>query len=437
VVEARASVASRASRCARPDARWVSERIIAQVFGPEFADGVSAHELTAPSIFPTLLPRYRSGDPRTGHFPDLAPSPIVDDCLSRLVAIARGELDRHIDPRLRSPLHELEVRERVIARIHADSTLHHHAEQLRRMAALAEAALEHHYSARLLEALHRAHPPWTGAASGARRLQRLIGYVSGFPYVDNYLHLVRAELALLRAETSPVFVRDRELARLSPSERRAVERARRAAALARLESARAFPLRERSFVVCGCGPLPLTGLMLHASTSARVTLLDRDPESARSAQGFVEQLERLHVLDRGAVRVVLADAAAPSTWFDAHDVVLVASLVPNPAKLELARALPAAAGGKPLALLLRSAAGLCAELVYEAVPTAQISSPALPFCGESVPAHQVAAGLTASAAAVRKTTAPASTELVAVADPSVLNTTELYRSIAESIETGA
>jgi hypothetical protein len=437
VVEVRAAVASRAAQCARSDARQISERINAEVFGREFADGVSVHDLTAPSILPELLPRYRSGNPHTGQFPDLEPSPIVNEHLSRLVAIARSEFDQTVDRRLHSPLHGLEVRERVIARIHADSTLRHHAQQLRRMAAIAESALEHHYAARLLEDLHRAQPPWTGASHGARRLQRLIGYVSRFPYIDNYLHLVRAELALLRAETSPVFVRDRELARLSAAERRAVELAQRAAAYSRLESARAFPLRERSFVVCGCGPLPLTGLMLHASTSARVTLLDRDPVSARSAEAFVEELERLQVLDRGAVRVVIGDAAVPNAWLGAHDVVLVASLVPTAAKLELARALPAANGGKPLRLLLRSAAGLCAELLYEAVPTGQISSSSLPFCGESVPAHQVAAGLTASAAAVRNTPAPASTELVAVADESVLNTTELYRSIAESIETGA
>lgn len=177
----------------------------------------------------------------------------------------------------------------------------------------------------------------------------------------------------------------------------------------------------------------MTGLALHALTGAHMTLIDIDPHSAARAEALVRELERLHVLDRGAVQVLVADAADPSAWGRDSDVVLVASLVPLDAKQALMHMLPAVSGRRPVDVLLRSAAGLCAELIYEPVPTAALSSLGLPYCGESVPAHLITAGLTALVAAVRGATSPSSSELKVTAHESVLNTTELYCAVPEAV----
>jgi hypothetical protein len=173
--------------------------------------------------------------------------------------------------------------------------------------------------------------------------------------------------------------------------------------------------------------------MLHAWTGARVTLIDQDERCVEQARLLCFELERLRVLDEGAVSVLACDAADVPAWHDTpHDAALVASLVPHAAKLRLARAFSAADGCSTPALLVRSAQGLCAELAYEPVDTHEVGSASLPFCGESVPAHQVVDGLDPLRAAQRGATSPSSRELVAIAHPSVLNTTELYRALTFS-----
>lgn len=423
---------------ARSDSRAVSEQIIGELFGWELADGEPSSDCRTEAILTELLPRYRRGDAATQRFPELAPSKVVDACLGRLVAIARSEFEASSPTQLRAPLREIDVRERVVARIHADAQLTHRARTLRKIAAAAEAELERFYSSVLLERLHKATPQRFEAPHGVDRVRRLSAYLSEFPYVDNYVHLVHAELALLRANVTPLYLRDRELMLFRAAERESALHMRAGAAreLAAARKAARKPLREHRIAVCGCGPLPLTGLALHAFTGARVTLIDIDPQSAARAEALVRELERLGVLDRSAVQVLVADAAKPSAWAHDSDIVLVASLVPLEAKRTLMHTLPSLSGRRHVELLLRSAAGLCAELIYEPVPTASLSSLSLPFCGESVPAHLVAVGLTDLVAAVRGATGPSSSELIVTAHESVLNTTELYCTVPHAAVSG-
>ncbi len=375
------------------DASEVAERVIGELFGTS-------------SIFSQLLPRYLAGDPVRGRFPQLAPHPVVDRALGRLVAIARGELG--------PPHTRAEARAALLARIQGDPALRDRARALRQLAAVAETELEHHYSERLLARLAGATAPLDRVSHGALRMHRLLAHLRDFPYAANYAHLVSAELSLLETDVAPLFVRDRELARLQEHGSAA---ARTLQALRDVHGSPLPPvaLADATIAVVGCGPLPITGLMLHAWTGSAVTLVDLDRSSVERSCALVRELERLSVIDEGAVRVLLGDAAEPAEWGGAVDVVLVASLVPHAAKLRLARALVAATSGKPFALLVRSAAGLCAELAYEPVATHEISCAALAFCGESVPAHQVSS----------------SRELIVVAHESVLNTTELYRTRPE------
>jgi hypothetical protein len=151
--------------------------------------------------------------------------------------------------------------------------------------------------------------------------------------------------------------------------------------------------------------------MLHTLTGARVSLIERDTTAVSVSRALIDQLERLQVLEAGAVRVVQADVAEHTPR---AEVVLVASLVDDAAKLQLLQRLREASEAPGLqAVLLRSASSLCAELAYEPVDTLRCSDPSLPFCGESVPASDVL---------------PRPERLVCSAKE-VLNNTELYRPV--------
>lgn len=242
------SVSPRTIHRAHSDARAVSEQIIGELFGWELADGAPTPSCRAQAILSELVPRYHRAGSASGRFSELAPSPVVDACLGRLVAIARSDFQAPSSSQLRSPLREIDVRERVIARIRADAQLTHRARTLRKIAAASEAELEHHYSARLLERLKQTASQRIVAPHGVSRMQRLRAYLSEFPYIENYEHLVRAELALIQAEVSPLYLRDRELMRLTAGERDAALHMRAGAArtlAAARKLTRAVPLRER------------------------------------------------------------------------------------------------------------------------------------------------------------------------------------------------
>jgi hypothetical protein len=247
--------------------------------------------------------------------------------------------------------------------------------------------------------------------AGALRTELLERCLVNFPYTRNYRLLTAAELRLLQQPAPPLLIRAAHCQSLSRAQHRRLDaelgQLRRLAINKRAQQ----PSHKQTIAVCGAGPLPVTGLMLHTLTGARVSLIERDERAVRVSRALIEQLERLQVLDAGAVQVIHGDVA---TLVPRADVVVVASLVDNAAKLQLVEHLRAAGHASGLsALLLRSASSICAELAYEPVDTLMFSDPSLPFCGESVPATDLehrAERLVSSA-----------TE--------VLNDTELYRPV--------
>lgn len=435
-----------------------SQRLLGELFGWEFAPQVPLRERTARVIFEQLVPKRDACDPAHGDLRALAPSPEVDIVMRRLVAIVQGQgadfpPPCSIDPH--SGEFQRDLHAELVRRIQQHPVLKERARVLRSIAALAETALEHHFSQRLLTQLRTRSAPETPlAAAGHARTQALCECLGDFPYTQNYVQLLAAEVALLNAPSKPVLLRDRELLTLTPKARRLFQ-AERDKLRAQCESLPATPatlkpLQEQSIAVCGCGPLPITGLMLHTWTGARVRLIDRDASSAAAARIWVEELERLHVLEKGAVRVheldidaltfgdnpTRSDSKQDSECLDC-DIVLIASLVQHEAKERFAQRLQANIAGSdsksptniPHTLLLRSATGLCAELAYEAVSTRTINHMRLAFCGESLPRNQVWQGLDAVSAGLRGVTADTSSELLVIAHRNVLNSTELYRRL--------
>jgi hypothetical protein len=353
--------------------------------------------------------RLRACDPARGDLRALAPCAEVDLALGRLVAIIQGDYAAHTHSDDVWPEQDLEhaVRVALLQRIQADSGLRERAHRLRSCAGVGETAMEQHYSRALLTQLASVHRPYEQQPPGALRTELLERCLVKFPYTRNYRLLTTAELRLLQHPAPPLLIRTAHVLSLSRAQRQRLE-----AELAQLRLLAmrkpALPWHKQTIAVCGSGPLPVTGLMLHTLTGARVSLIEREPNAVSVSRALIDQLERLQVLEAGAVRVVHGDVAELTPR---AEVVLVASLVGNAAKLQLVRRLREAAGLQ--ALLLRSASSLCAELAYEPVETLRFSDPSLAFCGESVPASDL----------VQRA------ERIVCSAKEVLNNTELYRPV--------
>jgi hypothetical protein len=320
----------------------------------------------------------------------------------------------------------LHIGEAVVRRIREDARLQARAHELRSIAALAETAMEHHYSEQLCAGLQDRRTTRALLPAGSLRNHELERCLGAFPYTRNYRLLTLAELRLLHQPAVPRLLRDAEVHELSTQER---ERFRRELSALRgwAASARADASRSLRFAVCGAGPLPISGLMLHTLTDADVTLIEREPRAARAARRLIAELERLQVLRSGAVHVTEQDATElrfgprPDSG-PSHDVLLIASLVDAQGKAALARHLhEAARAGTAPRVLARSAAALCAELAYQPLDTLQLSELCLPFCGEQAPRARV---LPRAA-----THANPDTEQLVHSPHELLNSTELFHHV--------
>lgn len=365
----------------------------------------------APSLYALLDGRMRACRPERGDLRALAPCSEVNLALGRLVRIIQGDYIAHTDAAW--PKRELEhaVRVALLSQIQAEPRLRARAHRLRSCAGLAETAMEQHYSRVLLEQLVSKRSPFVPQPAGAARTALLERCLGDFPYTRNYRLLTAAELRLLQQPAPPLLLRAAHCASLSYAQRQRLEAGLAQLRKLSLRTPAALPFYKQTIAVCGAGPLPVTGLMLHTLTGARVSLIERDDSAVQLSRALVEQLERLQVLEPEAVQVVHGDVAM---LVPRAEVVVVASLVDNAAKLALVEHLRAAGQASGLcSLLLRSASSICAELAYEPVDTLMFSDPSLPFCGESVPATELA---------------PRAERLVSSATE-VLNDTELYRPV--------
>ncbi|MEV1292707.1 nicotianamine synthase family protein [Pseudonocardia sp. NPDC049635] len=186
-----------------------------------------------------------------------------------------------------------------------------HIDRLRGLSSSGEGLMEHYWAGRIA----------TAADPGAE-LER-------FPYLGNYLDLVRLELAALTA-----------VGHATP----------------------------RRVVVLGSGPLPLTGLVLAARHGAEVLHVDRDPAALDSGTSVAEAV-------RIRTRSLCADVSSTvlptdlTTEIRRADLVLLGALVgaDAPAKAAITARL-AAAAGPDTAVLVRTAAGLRTLLYPQVCP---------------------------------------------------------------------
>jgi len=268
-----------------------------------------------------------------------------------------------------------------------------------------------------------------------------------FPYMRNYELMLLAELAMLERPLKPRFARERMLLHKTGTiDAALIERQDDAIAALSLHQGKTFSsagpcaLINRTIAICGSGPLPLSALFLHFFTGTNVVLIDQDPAAVKRSKRLITNLERLEILEPGVLLVQQQNAGRvrffssdmpPEKMPDtavACDAVMIASLVDPKARASIADQFsndPSA----PEFLIMRSTTGLSAKLAYDPVPTEAFSRGHLVFCGETLPATQVATHLDRSAAIQRGVACTESPDVLAIAHPDVVNTTEIYRRI--------
>ncbi|WP_158092357.1 MULTISPECIES: nicotianamine synthase family protein [Pseudonocardia] len=222
---------------------------------------------------------------------DLRPSPVVDAAFGELVRLCchppAGVIGQVLD------------------------RLAPHVDRLRRLSSAGEGLMERYWADRIV-----------GAPDPAAELEQ-------FPYLGNYLDLVRLELAALDAVGLGV---------------------------------------PRRVVVLGSGPLPLTGLVLAARHGAEVLHVDRDPAALAAGTAVAEAIgtrTRAMVAD-------LSSAALPAELvaeIGCADLVLLGALVgADAAAKDAITTRLADVAGPDTGLLVRTAAGLRTLLYPEVLP---------------------------------------------------------------------
>lgn len=286
--------------------------------------------------------------------------------------------------------------------------------------------------------------------------------LSRFPYVRNYELMLLAEIAMLQEPLTPRFACERRLAdKEGDVDAALIERLDRATADIASHIGPARPFKgspssqdtlssqdqdqDRTIAICGSGPLPMTALFLHLFTGATIVLIDDDQAAVERSRRLIANLELMEILGPGVLTVVQQNAGhlyfhAPDMSGEALpgmslgcDAVMMASLVDHDAKVSIAAQFSSDAGAPPL-LIMRSATGLSAKFAYDPVPTETFGRGNLAYCGETLPATQVALHLDRAEAARQGVTCAASPDVLAIAHPDVVNTTEVYRRVSTDPE---
>ncbi len=444
-----------------------------------------------PSIHDRLTPFFERCDPERDDFSPLKPSPIVNDGLTRLVGLVCGHIGKHhlntgdadggpaLQRTIEQDLLHLGVVEHFLDRIDDSPILAERAGRLKRIATTAENELEKHFAELINERLEAGF--LSGGALDRQKRDSLLAQAKGrmaesqslnhleleglaiphleleedallriemakillnrFPYLDNYELMMQAELAMLQQPLAPRFLRERDLA----GEALGIDGEkllRWDEALQRLSPSSPWrdTLASQVFAVCGSGPLPLSALFLHLFTGASMVLIDADASAIERSRRLIGNLERLEILSPGAMTFRQGDASSlpfqkperiasnTSGPAIACDAVLIASLVDRETKARIAARLQQDPGAPDL-LVMRSATGLGAKLAYDPIEATNVNRHKLAYCGETMPATHVTTHLDRLEAINRGVACRQSPDVLAIAHPDVVNTTEVYRVI--------
>lgn len=185
----------------------------------------------------------------------------------------------------------------------------------------------------------------------------------------------------------------------------------------------------------------MSALFLHLLTGASIVLIDEDSVAVRCSRRLIVNLERMGILGQRAL-TVLERRAGDVTFHDptqhpkepcatavACDAVMIASLVDAESKASIAEQFVSNRHA-PQLLMMRSATGLSARLAYDPIPTETFCRGNLIYCGETMPATQVATHLDRIEAMRKGVACTESQDVLAIAHPDVVNTTEIFQRLS-------
>ena len=179
--------------------------------------------------------------------------------------------------------------------------------------------------------------------------------------------------------------------------------------------------RIDSIAFCGAGPFPLSGILAHLRTGTHTELIEIDFQAAKQATRLLHQLERIGVLEPDAISVTVADAGTVD--LRDHDAVLVASLLPNSTLVSISeRSARPGEGEFAPTLIARSADELAGLFCYEPILIDDVESAGWEHVGTVAPER------TLEATPDEATTDEYAGKILAVADSSVLNSTEFFQN---------
>ncbi len=225
------------------------------------------------------------------------------------------------------------------------------------------------------------------SVTSERRVFHLSKAAQPFPYVENYVRLVRSECHVISA---------------------------------------CLKNNLRSIAVVGSGPMPLTGVLMSAQLGVRVTLVDVDETATKLASSLVALWEGCGALQYGFVQTLCSDARHVNFTRNSRinsgieaDAVIIASLVPDEVKVSLVRNI--ANGDWDGIVGVRSAHGLISVANYEKANRCQLNE-FMDFIGYVVPVGCVENGKVVGE----------SEEPLALFPNDVLNSLELYTKRTEN-----
>jgi hypothetical protein len=318
---------------------WNAPRIIGEIFGwehltkddwqrlsecpPEGYEPGKPYQPPRPSVYGELEPLWKQCDPATSDYSALQPSDTVNHNLSGLVeiictrftpsaAVAKEQADQH----------HHDVVDEVLQRLKDEPSLQEKMLILRDTASFAEGEMELFYCNEILkktaDPVYVAQHQLKEDASVQERMDALKDVLSPFPYPDNYEKIVQAEVALMKQPLDPQFFRLDDVEALSQQERDAlegrIETLKRSAerlvdALGDAHSLKRniTSLEGRSVTFPGSGSLPLTGIMLHICTGAKINLIDIDPDAIAASRQLIGRLGDMGIVDTSAFQIIEGD----------------------------------------------------------------------------------------------------------------------------------
>ena len=368
-----------------PESYQICNQIMHELFGE-----IAHHSIKAKtkinsefSIFARISRYYERCCPKSGDFSALQPNPELNECLGRLVEI----LCTHYGP------YNLQIHKELVQRIQQNPEIGQRAKLIKKIAGLAETQMEYFYAHKVIQKLKSTNIEDINYSQD--KLKILNNLFIDFPYFENYVHLIQAELSLIAPVTIP------QATTINPQISLAVN-----------------PTTNIAF--CGCGPMPLSAIILHALSGTSVVLIDNDPRAIDICNQMNRELIRLDIIRQSKIKTILEDVSTIKlcgpkqkpldTSYLKCNAVFVASLVPKTSKYQLLDFLCKTSATENMGLLLRSASGLCAELAYDPIVVSEFTTPQVRYCGQSLPAHLISD----------------SNEPKVIADQQVLNTSELF-----------